>query len=168
MTMLSETDTTPWYKQFWPWFIMSLPASAVVAGIITIIIAVNNPDGLVEDDYYKAGLAINKVLAKEQKAADLGVNAIVKWDTEKGQLELKLTSSTKPDDRLLLKMLHPTRENRDIEVPLIHQGDGRYAGMLDTTPVQGNWNLILMPVNESWRLTSRARLPDETRWELAY
>lgn len=40
----------PWYRQFWPWFIIALPASAVVAGFITLWLAVSNPDHLVVDD----------------------------------------------------------------------------------------------------------------------
>lgn len=41
-----QNDTTkpsaPWYKQFWPWFLISLPASVVVASMFTISIAVDN------------------------------------------------------------------------------------------------------------------------------
>ena len=40
----------PWYRQFWPWFIIALPASAVVAGLLTLWIAMSNPDYLVIDD----------------------------------------------------------------------------------------------------------------------
>jgi hypothetical protein len=31
-----------WYKQFWPWFLISLPASVVVASMFTISIAIDN------------------------------------------------------------------------------------------------------------------------------
>jgi len=40
----------PWYKQFWPWFIIALPASAVIASFTTLWIAISNPDGLVVTD----------------------------------------------------------------------------------------------------------------------
>lgn len=40
----------PWYKQFWPWFIIALPASAVIAGFYTLWLAINNPDYIVVDD----------------------------------------------------------------------------------------------------------------------
>jgi len=40
----------PWYKQFWPWFIIALPASAVVAGFITLWLAISSPDYLVVDE----------------------------------------------------------------------------------------------------------------------
>lgn len=157
----------PWYRQFWPWFLMALPASAVVAGIITIVIAVNNPDELVDDDYYKSGLAINRVLDREQRAASLNIHASVAWEPATGQIVLQLRSSAPPDNRLLLTLLHPTLADRDLAIPLLHQGQGRYAGLLDSPPIAGNWHLILTPEDKAWRLTSRARLPAETRWQLA-
>jgi len=37
-----STDAKPWFKSFWPWFVISLPAAGVIAGITTVIIAVQN------------------------------------------------------------------------------------------------------------------------------
>ena len=44
----------PWYRQFWPWFIIALPASAVIASFISLWLAISNPDQLiVTDDEYQ-------------------------------------------------------------------------------------------------------------------
>ena len=40
----------PWYRQFWPWFIIALPASAVIASFITLWLAISNPDHLIVTD----------------------------------------------------------------------------------------------------------------------
>ena len=40
----------PWYRQFWPWFIIALPTSAVIASFISLWLAVSNPDHLVVDE----------------------------------------------------------------------------------------------------------------------
>lgn len=40
----------PWYKQFWPWFIIALPASVVVASFFTLWLAITNPDPIVLSD----------------------------------------------------------------------------------------------------------------------
>lgn len=40
----------PWYRQFWPWFIIALPASAVIASLFTFYLAVSRPDHMVVDD----------------------------------------------------------------------------------------------------------------------
>ena len=66
---------TPWYRQAWPWFLISLPATAVVAGSFTFYLAARDWDGPVAQDYYKQGLAINEELSRSTKAKDLGVAA---------------------------------------------------------------------------------------------
>lgn len=45
----ARRDDKPWYKQFWPWFIIALPLTAVIASFATLWIAVNNPDRSVLD-----------------------------------------------------------------------------------------------------------------------
>ena len=59
----------PWYRQPWPWLLMAGPAIVVVAGIVTAVIAFTGADGVIADDYYKQGMAINRTLAREAKAA---------------------------------------------------------------------------------------------------
>lgn len=49
-TKLAPGEGVPWYKQFWPWFIIALPASVVVASFFTLWLAISNPDPLVVDD----------------------------------------------------------------------------------------------------------------------
>ena len=49
----TPVEIEPWYKQFWPWFIIALPASVVIASFFTLYLAVSNPDHLVvTDDEY--------------------------------------------------------------------------------------------------------------------
>ena len=73
-------DTKPWFRQFWPWFLITLPASVVVAGFATLYIANRHADDLVVDDYYKDGLAINRQLEKKQRAATQGIAAQLRFD----------------------------------------------------------------------------------------
>ena len=68
---------TPWYRQRWPWLLMLGPAIVVVAGIVTAVIAIETDDGLVADDYYKRGLAINQTLERAARTAALGLTATV-------------------------------------------------------------------------------------------
>ena len=65
----------PWYRSPWPWLLMSGPAVVLVAGAITTWIAFASADGLVAEDYYKQGLGINKVLAREEAARSRGLLA---------------------------------------------------------------------------------------------
>jgi hypothetical protein len=40
----------PWFKQFWPWFLIALPGSVVVASMYTITLAVQNAPVIVQKD----------------------------------------------------------------------------------------------------------------------
>lgn len=39
-----RVDDKPWYKQFWPWFIIALPLTSVVASFTVLWLAISNPD----------------------------------------------------------------------------------------------------------------------------
>ena len=44
----------PWYKEPWPWVAIAIPGAAVIMGITTLILAINNPDPLaVDEDTYQ-------------------------------------------------------------------------------------------------------------------
>ena len=61
-------QAVPWYREPWPWILISGPAIVVVAGFYTLYLAVVGADPLVVDNYYKEGLAINRVLERDQAA----------------------------------------------------------------------------------------------------
>ena len=67
--------TTPWYRQFWPWFLIALPGTVVIASLYTLFLANRYADDLVIDDYYKEGLAINQELSRQKEAESLGLRA---------------------------------------------------------------------------------------------
>lgn len=44
-----DPSQVPWYRQFWPWFIIAIPGSAVIGGLITLWLALTHPEALVVD-----------------------------------------------------------------------------------------------------------------------
>jgi len=74
-TTSSQAELLPWYRQFWPWFIIALPASAVVASFITLWLAMSRPDHLVVDDaeYQRINSELKaQAPAEEQKEETAG------------------------------------------------------------------------------------------------
>jgi hypothetical protein len=63
-----DIPCAPWWKHGHVWLLIAGPATVVLAGIATIVIAVNSPDPLVAQDYYRRGIEINKTLAAQDKA----------------------------------------------------------------------------------------------------
>lgn len=166
---MTDTISPPiWYKQFWPWFLMFFPATAVVAGIATIILAVQSDDGLVKDDYYKAGLAINQTLKLKHKAQELNLEANVHWDklTQAITLNLDGKIETYPP-RLTMQLAHATRANHDKAVTLFLAPDKKsYTGRMKTVK-EGNWIIILEPEEKTWRINGRVKLPKQKNWKLS-
>lgn len=163
-----HTDTLPqaWYRQFWPWFLIALPLSSVIAGITTVFIAQHKPDTLVADNYYKKGLAINQEIARERTAAALGIKADL--SVEHGRLMLDVVDRLGPlsDSRLQLVFIHPTLAQRDVRVELLRIQDGRYgADMPALHP--SRWQVQLMPMDESWRVSGRWASPFDRVLELS-
>ena len=123
-------DTLPWYKQFWPWFLISLPLSVVIAAIVTINIAIESDDGLVSDDYYKEGLAIHKDADRAARAAALGIAGVLIYDAETGAVTLTLEQPLQGDAAALsLRVIHPTLPNQDQSIQLTPLDQAHFAGL---------------------------------------
>ena len=82
---------TPWYRERWPWLLILGPAAVLVAGAITTWIAFASADGLVAEDYYKQGLGINRLLAREDTGRRLGVSADL--EIEQGAMTVKMAGA---------------------------------------------------------------------------
>ena len=66
-----ETTRKPWYRHGHVWLLIAGPAAVVVAGIATAVIAATGADPVVEADYYRRGIEINKALAAARERAKL-------------------------------------------------------------------------------------------------
>ncbi len=143
----------PWYREPWPWVLIAIPLSGVLGGIATVWIAAETSDGLVVDDYYRQGLAINRVLERERRARELGVGAQVLFAG--GRVRVVLRGAAPP--KIRLRLLHPTREGHDRELLLAGSG-GVYEAALDGL-VPASWHVQLEPDDRSWVLKGRVRLP---------
>jgi uncharacterized protein len=68
MTNDRMTASAPWWKHGHVWLVIAGPVAVVIAGVATVFIAVRTPDPVVEADYYRRGMEINKTLAARDKA----------------------------------------------------------------------------------------------------
>jgi hypothetical protein len=65
---MKSESSKPWYREPWPWILMAGPATVVVAGIATSVIAFKGADRVVADDPYKRAIEINRTLTREERA----------------------------------------------------------------------------------------------------
>lgn len=137
----------PWYKEPWPWILMSGPAAAIVAGIATTWIAFAGADGLVADDYYKRGLAVNAQLAREQAAQRLGLAAELERSGD--AVRVRMRGAEPPF--LLVRFVNATRASLDVRLRLEPAGAGLYAAPMPPL-AQGRWRVIIEDPRGEWRL----------------
>lgn len=52
----------PWWRFGHVWLVISGPLVVIVAGFVTLYLAISNPDPVVDADYYRKGVEINRTL----------------------------------------------------------------------------------------------------------
>lgn len=161
MNALTE-NSKPWYREPWPWILMALPAVAVVYSVFYAWMAVTTQDGLVDDDYYKDGMAINQTLDRDKAAQALHIKAQLMVGDDPSQLRLMLQGgqSGALPQHLRLKLLHPTRAGMDQVVDLTRRGEGYYEGALKSL-IAARWHLVLEDTGKKWRLTGTWHVPKD-------
>jgi hypothetical protein len=164
----SEAATAlPWYRHFWPWFIIGLLGTAVAASLATVWVAFANQDSLVRDDWYREGVAVNRRLERDQNALRLGLRASASIDAASGEVKLDFTGMNTPQLAALeLELSHPTQAHRDHRVVLARTAPGRFRGQLPRG-LDGRWYARLRPATSGdgpaseidWQLARSVRLP---------
>ena len=151
MITANKVGPIPWYREPWPWLLMAGPAIVVVAGFVTLAFAIQSSDGLVADDYYKQGKAINMTLTRDAQARALGYRAQLALSAS-GQVALKFDDAFPSASALKLTLHHPTRAGFDREILLRRGADNSYTAAMP--PIDASrWSMTLEDQAHTWRLT---------------
>lgn len=144
-------DTLPWYRQPLVWMLICIPASAVVAGIFTLNLAIQSDDGLVTDDYYKKGLEINREIERDRRAEEHGLTAHLSMDRENRRFGVELGGhdSFALPAQILVEFAHATRAGYDTSLVIDADKPGVYTSVLPEL-VNGRWNVQISAGD--WRL----------------
>ena len=156
---MKREDTKPWYRQFWPWFIIALPTASVIGGITTVWISLQTTDSLVlrSDDGVRN--ASDRAIAAQRFAAEAGLAALVDIDRATGVVSATLRSGDLGDVPAALdfELSHPAFADRDKTITLNKAqpdatGNPVWVGHLVTVP-SGRYYAVLR-AGDTWRLTA--------------
>ena len=148
---LLQHPPVPWYREPWPWILIALPGSVVVASFVTLYLAVTHADALVVDNYYKEGLAINRVLAHDHLAFQRGYRADVMLNQDRTMLRIRLTGEPLPAG-LRVRFIHPTKGGLDELVLAREIQPGLYEGTMQLAAAV-RWDIDLEDAAQTWRIT---------------
>ncbi len=151
MSIINNEKIKPWHKEFYVWMIIFFPMLAVVAGIYTIILAIQSDDGLVVDDYYKEGLEINRTIERDKIASDYQLNTEVNLNEELEEVAITLIANTDfvYPKQLSISFLHATRAGLDKQANVLLTNENVYRGNLSKLS-PGKWYVHMQ--HDDWRL----------------
>jgi hypothetical protein len=154
-----ELDTQPWYQQFWPWFLIALPLTAVIASFTTLYIAVTNAPELVIEDYTRIAEISAAQLDRDRQATKFDLRATVSFSASHDPALQLVTVSLSGNSAatlpavLTLKTVHSTVAERDTSTTLTGSA-GHYSG--EMVLLTGTYNLHIEDPERSWKLSARS------------
>lgn len=144
-----QTPTPP--RRFEPMVLLvwGLPAAVVVAGFITLGIAIRSGElAGSTDDVRRMAQVQESDLGADQAAQRRGLSASLR--VEAGTVQLQLLGASEADDALTLRFEHPADASLDRVVALSREG-ASWSGQI-ALPQAPGWRLVLLAADASWRL----------------
>ncbi len=153
---VKDSEHRHWTREPLVWLVIAIPSSAVVMGVVMITLAIQSSSGLVVDDYYRKGKQINRVLARDRLAYELGLAAGLRLDGS-GGLEIRFDPEVKviPGERIELRLVHATRPGLDRD--LVFDNNRLHLQAKLQLIGRGRWNIYLQ--TPDWRLTGSLQYP---------
>lgn len=163
---MNSNAQRPWYRHFWVWFIIILPAAAISGSLYFVYLAVTNRDDVVSGDWYQDGKTINENFARVDVARHLDMHANIILDDLSGEVLVSMQGkpSVQWPATLTLSMNHLTQKIRDQEITLSATAPGEYRGQLGKAP-KGRFTLDLSAAD--WHMSKDVTLPAEGNIDLS-
>ena len=77
-------EPQPWWRFGHVWLVIAGPVIVVIAGFVTLWLAISRPDPVVAEDYYRKGLEINQTLAQPENSLAPALKARNQAETPAG------------------------------------------------------------------------------------
>ncbi len=155
----APSEAGSWKQEPLVWLLIGIPLSAVIMGMILLTLAIQSYSGLVVDDYYKKGKQINRVIARDKFAYELGLAADLRFAEDAIEILFDPSVSFVPGDVIELDLVHATRPGLDQRLRLERRDTRLYRSRLELAG-EGRWNVAVQ--TEDWRITGSMQYPGLT------
>ena len=151
-----QAEDNVWYRQFYVWLIIFLPACAVAASFATLYIAVQNRPEMVVADYGNIEAISTKFADRNRHALNLGLSANLTFTevTDRTAVTVKLRSNDGDalPSVLQMRVTHSTMASLD-DLGQLAGGEGYYTGTINLPG--GAYDFHIEDEQKSWRLSTR-------------
>ena len=160
----TAAHAAPWYAHRWPWLLMLGPATVLVGGAVAAWLALDHPDAMVVDDYYKQGKAINQDLRRDRVASSMQLALQLRYDG--GRLQGWIESAGRPFAvPFTIRLAHPTLPERDLALLVKPGANGEFSVPLPVLE-QTHWQVVVEGERRDWRLAKSWSWPHQAALEI--
>jgi hypothetical protein len=149
-----------------PVFVLAwaLPAAAVLACVLTIVITLGNPDSPLPEQYHWEGFQLDRDFSRAAKAAELRVHATMTALDAAGECEIRLSMDGPHPSQLELMLAHATKPDLDRRVtftrvptqPGWNDAASLYRGRCSALR-EGHWRMELVDSVNGWAMRQSVR-----------
>ncbi|MCB1561548.1 MAG: FixH family protein [Xanthomonadales bacterium] len=135
------------------WLVIGLPLAAVVAGILTLVIAIRAGGADALPDPVRRTAQIQQLdLGPDHLARDASLTGNLQIEAD-GRMRLQLDGEV-AQAVLLLQLIHPADAAQDRQIAL-HRDAAAWSGSVSDIDTGHDWRLQLMSPDQGWRLHGR-------------
>ena len=139
-----------------------LPAVAVAASVLSLLLTLRSPDGQLPEQYHWEGFQLDRDFSQAARATELGVSATLSGFGESGRCEIQLRTKGATPELLVLHVAHATKAALDQHITLkrvdveSRPALATYSGACVKAP-EGHWRLELVDVVNGWAVRQSMR-----------
>lgn len=144
----------PWYREPMLWLVVGLPFIVVVAGFVTLFVAIRagGADAYPSEVRRTAQIQVES-LAADQAAIARGIAGSLAIDPDTGGIRVVLENVPGDVVQVRLSLIHPARAEGDSELMLTRSGDAFHGRI--ATPLAQVWSVRVSDVEGGWRVGGR-------------
>jgi uncharacterized protein len=151
------TASEAWYRQFYVWLVIFLPACAVVASFATLYIAAKNPPELAVESYSSIEATNARNVAQDKEATRLALSGEINFGGTNTAgtgvlLHLQANDMQALPSSIVVRAVHSTQAAQDATAELTGAA-GSYGGSIQLP--SGNYDIFVEDPEGTWRLTKR-------------
>lgn len=148
---MQEPAANPWYKEPWPFILISITGLGVVAGSTLAFIGLSNPPEIVSGDYAQFGRGLVDTNVRTGRARELGLSGSMSLSDEGLILTLAALEPDALPETLLVQFQHPAYSDRDAIVMLQRGHGGQFTGPI-AEPPHARAQVIVTDLEQTWWL----------------
>lgn len=148
----ANNTSRPWYREPWPWILMTGPFVVVIAGSVTAWLAASGQDPVIDENYYQNGLALARRGAEEGFTRLAGPRAEIAVGADR---RIRLFLSGDHSEQVVLRFEPTDGSSPEQQLKLRAESPGFFSATLSSVPTSGTWRVILESPAKGWQMVGQ-------------